>query len=203
MKRKPNRAKGPFDPMKQMRFDFEYAKHCITTDGYVLPVFIVHMDGHMLPVGWGPQKYDDDGRRVHRRIASLLCIAHDAHAVAYIGEAWMAWSLPDEPEPAYPRVRPKDRDDRHEIILTQMLWREGDGLLAAMIQAEIVRNDKGDCVGLRNEETSGPTDVIIGNFSEILPHSRPMPEHREIAMKMLEEIKETGMLRSVSPPTMH
>lgn len=201
--KKHHRPKGPFDPMKQMRFDFEYAKWCITHDGHVLPVFVVHEANGMLPIGWGPGPYNDDGRELHRKVTQLACVAHDAFAVAYIGEAWIAESLPDEPEIEFPRVRPKDRKDRREIILAQMLWREGDSLLAAMTQAEIVRNAKGECTGLTGEETSEPTDIIMGNFAHLLSKDRPPREIQEAAEKALLELGKSGMLRQLDPPTLH
>lgn len=189
MKKKgPNRAKGPWDPKKQMRFDFEYAKQMIVQDNGLMPMFVVHSKQGTIPIGFGGKaEYEGEAKVGHRRIAVLMGIAFNAVAIAYVGEAWIATSLPDEPEPEYPRVRPKDREDRKEVIITQMMWRDQETgeRKAALAQAEIVRNAKGVCTGVKDEEFTEPTDKIVGNFSELLLEREPTIAEQEIAQKIL------------------
>lgn len=189
----PNTAKGPFNPARQIRLDFEFAKRCLISDGTVMPVFVVHTKGMVIPIGFNGT-YDDEGRRNHRRYARLLSIAHNAFAIAYIGEAWVAISLPDEPVPEFPRVRPRDREDRREVILSQLMWRDKETgeRWSNLAQAEIVRNEKGDPTRVKDEEFTDPTNMIMGNFSEILPEDEPTPAEQEQAKIMLDWIEKSG-----------
>jgi hypothetical protein len=196
----PNRAKGKFDPHKQVHLDFEFAKRCIIHDNAVLPLFIAHTDDMAIPIGFmGSADYGDEAKRRHQGMARLVCIAYDARALAYIGEAWIATSLPDEPEPQYPRVLPRDREDRREVILAHMSWRDPDTeeQFSCLAQGEIVRNEKGRCIRVDNEEYSKQTTLVAGNFSEILPKEKPTEIEREVARKALTMLENHGMTHTV------
>ena len=189
----PNTVKGSFSPARQLRLDFEFAKRCLTKDGSVSPTFVVHTKDIIIPIGY-KGVYDDEARRNHRKYARLISIAHNAFAVAYIGEAWVAISLPDEPEPEFPRVRPRDREDRREVILSQLMWRDEstDERWSTLAQAEIVRNEKGNPTRVKDEEFTDPTNMILGNFAEILPEEEPTPAEQETAKIMLDWIEKSG-----------
>jgi hypothetical protein len=197
-KQRPNKPKGPFDPIKQTRFDFEYAKRCILQDNTVMPLFIVHAPDIVVPIGFsGGGNYDGKGKEGHRIMTRLVCIAHNAYAVAYIGEAWIATSLPGEPDPEFPRVPPRDREDKREVIIVNMMWRNDDTgeRLSYMAQGEIVRNDKGKCIRVDKEEFSEPTTMLVGNFAEILPPRPTTEEERQAALQLLERYMEQGAVR--------
>ena len=198
-KKIPNVAKGPFNHAKQIRLDFEYAKRCLIADGNVLPVFVVHTPSMVIPIGWSGEAYNDEGKVSHRKFARLMAIAHNAHAIAYIGEAWVATSLPDEKNPEFPRVRPRDREDRREVIIAQLMWRDQETgeRWSTLAQAEIVRNEKGDPTRVKDEEFTDPANTIMGNFAEILPEDEPTPAEQETAKMMLDWIQKAGGVQKV------
>jgi hypothetical protein len=200
----PKTAKGPFDPQKQVRRDYEYAKRCILEDNGVMPLFVVHGRDIVIPIGFGGGKeYSGKTKEGHRTMAQLVAVAHNAIAVAYIGEAWIASALPDEPEPEFPRVAPRDREDKREVIIAQLMWRDDDTgeRLSCLAQGEIVRNAKAKCIRVDNEEFSEPTTELIGNFAEVLPPREPTPEQQEYAKHLLDELTKRGMAQRVDVRT--
>jgi hypothetical protein len=196
----PNRPKGKFDPHKQLHFDFEYAKRCIIQDNAVMPLFVAHTDDMAIPISFaGSVDYGDETKRKHQSMARLICIAYAANALAYIGEAWIAPAMPDEPEPQYPRVLPRDREDKREVILAHMSWRDPntEERFSCLAQGEIVRNEKGRCIRVDNEEYSKQTTLVAGNFSEILPEEKPTEEERKAARQMLGLLEKHGAAQMV------
>jgi hypothetical protein len=196
----PNIAKGKFDYAKQLRLDLEYAKRCITKEGHLMPLFVVHAAHRVTPIGvGGMNNYDDKEKRGHREMARLICIADNGFAVAFIGEAWIASSKPGEPDPEYPEVMPSQREDRQEVVIAQIIWRNDDTgeRLTAVAQAEVVRNAKGKCTGVKDEKTSDPQSFIMGSFAEVLPEREPTFEERDAAQQILKAALEQGAAKKV------
>jgi hypothetical protein len=81
------------------------------------------------------------------------------------------------------------------------MWRNDDTgeRLTAVAQAEIVRNAKGKCTGVKNEQTSTPQNFLMGSFAEVLPEEEPTFEERNAAQQMLKAAIEGGAAKKIDP----
>jgi hypothetical protein len=199
-KRKPNRARGKdgqHDWSKQMRFDVEYAKDALFNRAGVSPMFVIHTDDRIIPC---PTDMRDKERI--RKILRLLCMAHRAIGVVFIGEAWATRGLsPDEqmrPGESWAdwdarMVPPSESDRRYEVVLVQSMFYDEAGEkrgLAEML--EIERGDDGKPSGLKppteHDHRVKPDNEMQGPTFDILPEQRASSYDAEIAQQVLDAL---------------
>jgi hypothetical protein len=212
-KRKPNVARGRdgrHDWAKQMRFDMEYAKDCLLRTGQVRPMFVIHS-----PVGLIPVMTDMGDKPNIRRIVALMCIAHDAIGLVFIGEAWMVeTNQPDDKQRPGESLGeweerigvPSESDRRVEIVTVQSaFYDDATGDRSGLIEMRVIeRGDDGKPSGLGrvigHKHGADPNEQIKGPTFTILPERRSAtPQQRELAKQALEMLG----VKPIKPETWH
>jgi hypothetical protein len=189
---------GNIDWLKQTRFDYHFAKTALLSQGSVAPMYIVHSRNGIIPI---LATYNDGAQKnaVHN-VVRMFCIAEDADAVGYIGEAWSAKAMPeDAAHPDRPTVMPKDREDRMEVVVCQIIYRGLDGPMGTFMQGEIDRDTSGKAVGLINE-MSAQSHQIGGSFADLLPPRRPTPAEQQAARTLLKMFQQHGGMQQFDDP---
>jgi hypothetical protein len=190
-----HRPKAKGDWVKQTRFDYYAAKKMLFEFGKVTTTFVVHGQDRITPIA---AVYKDERQQTFlHNIIRLVCIAEAASAVAVFGEGWFARSLPDEPIPERPRVKPKDREDRREMIMAQVVFRSFDGLMATLMMGEIVRNADGKPTQVIKEITDPPSAASKGNIGSLLPIDPVTLPQQEEAKRVLQKLQDDKMLEQI------
>jgi hypothetical protein len=176
------------DWRKRAEADFEFARKVLLEVGKVSPMYIVHGAERVVPVYCGQFPKADQ-----RKIMRLICIAERAEAIAMIGEAWTARAKRGEEHlPASHIVPPSEREDRIEVVMVSMTWREDGERRTVMRVGEIVRDAAGKAVELKAEPVSGAADEFAGPATEILPERMPDAFAVKAAREMLEAVSDYG-----------
>jgi hypothetical protein len=191
-KRTPKQARGAagqHDWAKQMRFDMEYAKHQLLTTGSITPMFVIHCDDQIIPC------VTDMGEKDKiRDMVTLICLAHRATGVTFIGEAWVTRASKDDhlkPGESWEdwearTVPPSQSERRIEAVAVMTRYYDDAGERTGLAEIrEIIRDATGKPTGLgepefpRDSEGMGPTH-------DILPPSRATPQQQDIAKELME-----------------
>lgn len=199
MTRKPKRASGKAGQVywaKQLRFDMEYIKARVLEDGGMPPTFIVHTPANIIPV---LTNFDDKER--DRSLVSLVCVAHAAIGVTFMGEAWIKniWGQPEarqrpgESWGAWERRIgvPSQSETRVEVVIVQSTFYDDDtGDKAGMAEMrEILRNAAGKAIGfgepISHQHSEDSDKQIVGPTFNILPERRASPADQELAKEAM------------------
>jgi hypothetical protein len=202
MTRKPKRASGKagqVDWAKQLRFDMEYMKARVLEDGSMPPTFIVHTPTTIIPV---LTNFDDKERS--RSLVTLVCVAHAAIGVTFMGEAWMKniWGQPEarqRPGESWQQWEqrigvPSESETRVEVVIVQSTFYDDDtGDKAGMAEMrEILRNAAGKAIGfgdpIAHQHSEAGDQEIRGPTFNILPDRRASPADQELAKAALEAL---------------
>jgi hypothetical protein len=211
MARKPKYATGDntIDRWReQLRYDAAFAQEALIKQGHIVPMFVVHTrdDGPnvVIAVPWK----DDSDKTVALMTVKALCVAHDAVAISQIVEAWMRAAMPGEREADYQNLPPSKAENRREIVMCTVCWRDDATGARRGIHdmREIVRRANGRPSGLAplDRAVAGAVEPSEGSLEdrmvELLPETRPTPQERAKAREVVEMIEAMGGLSVTEMP---
>jgi hypothetical protein len=176
-------ASPPMNPTDaKLRFaqDKRWAETAIVKDGRLTPLLVVVGDEPaVLPM-------DALGSRAFAwQAARLVAIAHNAQAVAVIGEAWTVSRRLAERGLA--EIKPSQSDWRIECVTVTLHYRHAGRVhLLSSIRA-IVRDATGTITGLGREQITGSTQPreAGGSFADVLPERAPSATERAAARELV------------------
>lgn len=186
---KPNDARG--DAAKQLRFDIAFAEKTLLKRGHLGVMFVVHTKDkkHIIATPW----QDDDEKAAYLEMVRAYCIAHDAEALSYIGEAWARYmeQAPNETAAEFDSrvhaVRPRDAEDRREVVMVIILFRDDAGQRQMMSESrEIERRANGKPSGLKMMRSNNGWDVLHGPIVDAFPEWPPTAADRFVAQLFLD-----------------
>ena len=135
-------------------------------------MFIVHTKGGGVQLLVTPWEDDEENRRCFE-LVRLWCIAHDAHALTFISEAWMR----------------RDAEDRVEAVMVAITWRDAAGERQTLFEArEITRRANGKPDGLAPMTTDKDYTGLGGRMVEVLPDWAPSPLEQAAARTSLSRL---------------
>jgi hypothetical protein len=185
---KPKSARG--DWTKQLRFDMAYAEKTLLKDGEVGSMFVVHAKErmHLIAAPWR----DEGEKAAILDLVRAYCIAEDAAALTYLSEAWTRHmqQAPNETEAEFrariDAVRPRDAEDRREMVLVMTMFRDDAGERQVVSDSrEIERRANGKPSGLKPHRVNKGWDVLAGAIVDAFPQWPPSPAEREAACAVL------------------
>jgi hypothetical protein len=185
---KPTSARG--DWVKQLRFDMMFAEKTLLKSGEVSTMVVVHAKGekHVIAAPW----HNDEEKAALLEMINAYCIAHEAEALTYISEAWVRYvqKAPGETEAEYQarkEVRPRDAEDRREVVIVMIMYRDDGGERQVVSDTkEIVRRANGKPDGLKPYRLNGGMDVLGGAIVEAFPEWPPSSAERIAAEAILK-----------------
>lgn len=135
----------------------------------------------------------EDARvQLSMRLVRLMATALDAEAVSTVGEMWARFMAPyhgeftAEYEARVTAVRPRDAEDRREVVMSAVYYRDERGQACEVSQSrDIIRDAAGKVTGLG----PAPAYEVIqsdGAMTHLLPAHRPNPEQMLYAKQLLK-----------------
>jgi hypothetical protein len=195
MSAKPKQARGPARWTKQVRFDIEFAKRMILEQGSCTTIMVLHLPGDRRLVCHPPA---DLGKETTSLYLRAYCAAHDAEGFAFISEAWMRnapmrfGETEAEHHARIDAVSPAEAEDRIEVVMAQITYRDGDARRSLGEMREILRDAKGKVTGFGTlSELDGR--VAEGRWTEVLLPEPPTAEQRASAARALEHLSTMGL----------
>ena len=205
-KPKPNQAKhtdGSIDWAKQCAWDVEFAKRVLLDRGEIAPMYVMHTPRGIIPIATDLA----DKPRV-RALVQLMCFAHGAIGLTFIGEAWMKAIEDDEAlrpgeslaDLEQRIVLPSESERRVEIVSVVTLYYDATGARqSTTILREILRGADGKPTGLGAEISAA--DAMIGPGAEILPERRATPDEQAAAKQVLDVVEQAGVFETRMQPS--
>ena len=171
--------------------DMNFALEALKERGELAPMATIHDRNNgvslvALSVG------SDEKTQLSMRLVRLMAVALDAEAVTTLGEMWARFMAPhhgesrEEYETRVAAVRPRDAEDRREVVMSCVYFRNDAGRACEISQSrDIIRDAAGRVTGL------GPApdyDVIEseGPMTHLLPARRPTGEQMLYAKQLLK-----------------
>jgi hypothetical protein len=199
MTSKPKQARGADRWTKQLRFDIEFAKRMVLEQGSCANILVVYTRGKAPMILQAPRDLTRDTVAGYLR---AVCTAEDAEAFGFISEAWMRIvtrrdreTQAEHDQRAY-AVAPSEAENRIEVVIAEIVWRDDDGARRTMHESrEIVRDAKGEPVSFRPSPTplgSGQVESE-GRWVDVLTPERPTVEERALARAALKQLAEFGL----------
>lgn len=194
MTRKPKQARGADRWAKQLRFDIEFAKRTVLERGNCAPIMVVYVRGKAPMLVQPPRYLTLDTVAGYLR---AVCIAEDAEGFGYLSEAWMRVVIRRDGETTAEHdrrahaIRPAEAEDRIEVVIAEIIWRDDDGERRTMHESfEIVRDARGEPVSFRPRSTGGES---VGRWVDVLTPERPTVEERARAVGALKVLAKFGL----------
>jgi hypothetical protein len=184
------------DHEQSLAFNMDFAEARLIEQGEVLPMAVIETgDGQRHVIAM--DLHDDAAKERSFKFTRLLCVAHEAVSLTIIGEMWMRMMAPydGESEADYMErveaVRPRDAEDRKEVVMVQLYVREDGSVREFSDTREILRDATGKPTGLAQRPE---WDVLesTGEQTEILPRTPPLPEQVRYARELLTRFGITG-----------
>lgn len=183
MAHKPNSARG--DWAKQVRFDMAFAEKTLLKNGDVGRMFVIHAKDaqHAMLAPWNSR--EEKFRML--QMVRAYCIAVDAVAVSFISEAWVrsVMRAHGESEAEFHErseaVRPSEAEDRREVVMCVVMYREAGERHVLSEAREIQRRANGKPDGLTPYRQLETLDVVGGDVIGVFPKYPPTPEMRAMA----------------------
>lgn len=178
------------DWQKQLETDMGFAETWLRTHGQLMPQFLVHARNGKVHVVAGDVS-SDERVRVTAAIVRHMAIAHDAIAVSQMGEMWARFMHPYDRESdadymaRVAAVRPRDAEDRCEVVICQIYYRDETDTPRELSQTrEIVRDADGKITGLALRDT----EVLEseGPMTHLMPEHRPSAEAQRYSRDILK-----------------
>jgi hypothetical protein len=188
------------DWREMLAFNMEFAESRLIEAGDVRPMATVHGSdntAHTIAMNMS----DDAHKEQSLRFVRLLATAHDADAVSTIGEMWMRTMFPyhGESEAEYmarvDAVRPRDAEDRKEVVMCQLYYRDAAGSVRELSNSrEIIRGADGKPTGLKPSEYPD-AEVIFseGPMTDLLPKRKPTAEQMRYARQLIKRLGIEGI----------
>jgi hypothetical protein len=204
-KPKQARTKGLPDWIKQVQWDLELAKRILLDHGGMHPMFMIHFAGKITVV---TSNVSHEHREQLYAYLTTLCVAKNAVALSFVAEAWVR-TVPDIPgetkEENIERalaVMPRDAEDRIEVLLSQITYRdEGGDNHSIMRSAEIERGADGKVSGFKPDALPQDDDAKDeGMVFRILPSFIATPELQAKAQEALPKLAALLGLKSQDVP---
>jgi hypothetical protein len=176
---------------KMLLTNMEFAEERLKESGEIGAMAILHCPDNVVNV-IAMDMTSDAMKQRSMKLVRLLAVAHDAEAVAMLGEMWMRAMSPydGESEAAYQArvtaVRPRDAEDRREVVMANLYYRDDAGAVVELSQTrEILRDWDGKPTGL------APADDVEVLFSEgdltnVMPPEKPTAEQVRYARQLLD-----------------
>jgi len=176
---------------KILELDMEFALERLKARGELQPQAAIHDHNggiSMVALSVGT----DEKTKTSMRLVRLMAVALDAEAVTTLGEMWARFMQPyhgesrEEYEARVVAVRPRDAEDRREVVMSCVHFRDENGRLREISQSrDIIRDAAGKVTGL------GPApdyDVLEsdGAMTHLLPARRPNAEQMLYAKQLLK-----------------
>ena len=142
------------DWFEQVRGFHEMAKRMLAIDGYHLPIAWLWREGQLVTQS---TLYPEDQRDKYMMIEALAAEADrlGADAVSFTGEAWSAEPVAaDDPRA---ELRPGEREDRTEALVTYALRRDGG---CRVWRSPFGRTDDKLCLGKTETDSSLPNALL-------------------------------------------
>jgi len=178
------------DWTEQLRTDAAFARHVLMEQGSVAPMFVFHCPYYTRVMGaeWSTVRE----KRLIQRIVALHAAAEDAEAISFVSEAWVSSPRqgPDESDAAYLRrvesMTPSEDPERHEVLITTVVYREGGKVLPLLQVEDIVRDHDGSPVSTHIRRDEGVS--FEGLLAELLSPRKLTMAERTQAKKLLDSI---------------
>jgi hypothetical protein len=171
--------------------DMNFALARLKDRGELAPMATIHDHNngvHLVALSVG----EDEKTRLSMRLVRLMAVACDAEAVSTLGEMWARFMQPyhgesrEEYEARVVAVRPREAEDRREVVMSCVYYRDAQGRPCEASQSrDIIRGPDGKVIGL------GPApdyDVMQseGQMTHLLPERRPNREQMLYAKQLLK-----------------
>jgi hypothetical protein len=176
-----------------IEMDMGFALDRLKDRGQLLPMVTLHdrSNGmHVCAIEVG----SDEKVRHSMRIVRLMAVALDAQAISHVGEMWARFMAPyaGESQPEYEArvnaVRPRDAEDRREVVMATVHYRDDTGRPRELSQTrDILRGDDGRVTGLG----PAPTDEVLdseGPMTHLLTERRPNDQQMLYAKQLLKRL---------------
>jgi len=181
---------GALDWPGQARRDYAFAKACVLERGQCAPFFAVHgaKRSVIVPAFWRNDTDKDDTARVVR----LICVAEDADGLSFITEAWIRRMVRahNESEAEFQArsnaIAPSKAEDRIEVVMANLTYREDDERKWIVLCGEIIRDNAGKPIRIADLTLDDETGNPGGRMFDILPEERPDPEARALARALID-----------------
>jgi hypothetical protein len=177
-----------------LRHNVEYAKKQILKDGTLSGIFAIHgRDGQTYIVQ--ADFSDSEEKRTIYDFVEMMCVAYDAIGLSHIAEAWVRTVAPRHQESpdellqrAYAGPKPSQAEDRSEVIIITMIYRENEERHIIGEFYEIIREWSGKITGLRLMDPD--IKPSSGDVLELLSATTPPAWKQAAAAAVVKQITE-------------
>jgi hypothetical protein len=194
--RQPKQARGADRWTKQVRFDMEFAKRMVLEQGSCATIMVIHLAGDRRIVCMAPP---DLGKETTALYLRAYCAANDAQAFTFISEAWLrrVGRRHGETEAEHDTrafgIPPAEAEDRTEIVMVEIVYRDGEARRTVRELREIVRDAKGTATGFTPIGDVSAANRSEGRWVEVLLPEPPTAEERASAQRALDHLREIGL----------
>lgn len=174
-------------------FDMAFAERTLIDQGEVSPMATIHCPGNV--VNLVSMNLTTDALKEKSLVmVHWLGVANEALAISMLSEMWMRRlnRYDRETEADYEArvhaVRPRDAEDRREVVMVQLYYRDDGGAVRELSQSrEIIRDAAGKPTGLVPAEDD-PSEVIFseGRMTKVMSAKPPTGEQVRYAKQLLK-----------------
>jgi hypothetical protein len=181
--------------------DMDFAKNTLIEHGEVRPMAVIvakNGEAHVIALDMS----SDDAKAKSLKFLRLMSVAHEAKAITTLGEMWMrsmqpyAGESPAEYEARVFAVRPREAEDRKEVVMVQLYYRGDDGGVMELAQCrEIERGADGKPTGL----APAPDHEVLesdGPLTKLLPPHPPRADEVRYARELLDRLQGDGIVKA-------
>lgn len=177
------------DWQAQLKRDMEFARDTLLKQGSLSPMFVLHCPDEIKVVGAGWANYRE--KRLAQQMVGLMALAANANAISFISEAWsrVVKRLPRETdiehETRITAVAPSEAEDRTEVLIVSLTYREDDERHSLVRTLDMVRDANGTLTDVVERAQTGEGE-FGGSMTDLLCPTETSPEMRHAAKNLLE-----------------
>ena len=183
------------DWQAQLQRDAEFARYALLKQGSLSPMFILHCPGEIRVVGAGWE--NDSEKRRARQMVGLMALAVNASAISFISEAWSRRvdrrhrETDAEHQARIDAVRPAEAEDRVEVLIVSLTYRDADGRHSFATTMDMVRDASGTLVDVVDRGDLGEGE-FGGSMTELLCPVETTPDIRTKAQELIDAFCEAN-----------
>jgi hypothetical protein len=194
------------DWIAQMHADADFAKALLISNGEVKPMFIIHCPEHVKVVGAAWKNTEE--KRITQKLISMQAALDDAEAISFISEAWCreVRRYDGESKADHTKrinaVAPSEAEDRIEIIMIAVNYRERNRTRTAGMSLEIIRDKDGVPTDAINRDGEAQAMLQGPMINLLLP--KKLTEAQKIIVKhALNTLKEIAGYEEIPDAVIH
>ena len=173
----------------QLKRDVEFSRGALLKQGSLSPMFILHCPDEIMIIGAGWA--DAREKRRAQQMIGLLALAANASAISFISEAWSRAVMrrdretDAEHEARIRAVAPSEAEDRTEVLIVSLTYRENDERHSLIRTLDMVRDANGTLTDVVERAQDGEGE-FGGAMTDLLCPVETTPEIRHAAQDLIE-----------------